>query len=68
MMAPRAEDQFLNLDAALQDRVISKLDAVVSSEWREPREYLEPLTGSPFDKFRVGDYRIVKGDHVPRVE
>ncbi|MFB6142479.1 MAG: type II toxin-antitoxin system RelE/ParE family toxin, partial [Halorientalis sp.] len=38
--------------------VTSKLDEVVSSEWREPAEFLEPLTNSPFQKLRVGDYRL----------
>jgi mRNA interferase RelE/StbE len=37
---------------------MDKLDEVVSSEWREPGDYLEPLTNSPFKKLRVGDYRL----------
>jgi len=35
-----------------------KLDEIVSSEWREPNDFLEPLTGSPFSNLRVGDYRL----------
>lgn len=34
------------------------MDEVLPSEWREPRDYLEPLAGSPFDKLRVGGYRL----------
>jgi len=41
--APRAADQFDTLDPHVQDRIVSKLDEVVSSEWREPDEFLEPL-------------------------
>lgn len=52
--APRAAGQFDSLDPHIQDRIISKLDEVVESEWREPGEFLEPLTGSPFSKLRIG--------------
>lgn len=34
------------------------LDEVVPPEWRDPAEYLEPLTGGPFEKLRVGQYRL----------
>ncbi|GAB3410416.1 hypothetical protein GCM10027435_01010 [Haloparvum alkalitolerans] len=30
----------------------------MSSPWREPSEFLEPLTGGPFSKLRVGQYRL----------
>lgn len=56
--APRAADQFDSLDAHVQDRIVSKLDEVVESEWRDPDEFLEPLTGGPFSKFRIGQYRL----------
>lgn len=55
---PRAADQFADLDPHVQDRLVSKLDEVVDSEWREPDDFLEPLTGGPFSKFRVGQYRL----------
>lgn len=55
--APRAADQFDSLDPHVQDRIVSKLDEVVESEWRHPDEFLEPLTGGPFSKLRVGKYR-----------
>ena len=41
-----------------QNRIIAKLDDVVDSEWRDPDEFLEPLTGGPFSKLRVGQYRL----------
>ena len=71
-MSPRAEEQFSKLDSELQDRLVSKLDEVVSSEWRTPRDFLDPISGSPFDKLRIGGYRIgcrlVEQDRILRVE
>jgi len=43
-----------------QNRIIAKLDDVVDSEWRDPDEFLEPLTGGPFAKLRVGQYRLAR--------
>ena len=40
---PRADGQFERLDRATQERIVSKLDEVVSSEWREPGDFLEPV-------------------------
>lgn len=57
-LAPRATEQFDDLDASVQNRIVSKLDAVIADEWRTPDEYLEPLTGGPFEKLRVGQYRL----------
>jgi mRNA interferase RelE/StbE len=37
---------------------MEKLDEVVSSEWREPGDFLEPLSNSPFKKLRAGNYRL----------
>lgn len=58
ILSPRADDQFAQLEPDVQQRIAGKLDEVVSSEWRDPAEFLEPLTGSPFQKLRVGDYRL----------
>lgn len=54
----RAADQFADLDPHVQDRIVSKLDEIVDSEWRDPGDFLEPLTGGPFSKLRVGQYRL----------
>ncbi|WP_415380041.1 type II toxin-antitoxin system RelE family toxin [Halosimplex sp. TS25] len=56
--SPRGESQFAQLDAGTQERIMDKLDEVVASEWRQPGEFLEPLTGSPYQKLRVGGYRL----------
>lgn len=70
--SPRADKQFEQLDAETQERIVSKLDEVVTSEWREPADFLEPLTGSPFQKLRVGSYRLgcrlLTDENVLRVE
>lgn len=31
---------------------------MVSSEWRSPGDFLDPVTGSPYQKLRVGEYRL----------
>ncbi|MFW5956580.1 MAG: type II toxin-antitoxin system RelE family toxin [Halorhabdus sp.] len=54
----QAAEQFDSLDHHVQDRIVSKLDEIVASEWREPVDVLEPLTGGPFSKLRVGQYRL----------
>jgi mRNA-degrading endonuclease RelE of RelBE toxin-antitoxin system len=54
----RAADQFDGLDHPVQEQVVSKLDAFVTSDWRDPADFLEPLTGGPFQKLRVGSYRL----------
>jgi mRNA-degrading endonuclease RelE of RelBE toxin-antitoxin system len=70
--SPRADDQFARLESDIQERIVSKLDEVVSSEWREPGDFLEPLTGSPYQKLRVGDYRLgcrmIQDEKIFRVE
>jgi len=54
----QAAAQFESFDDHVRDRLVSKLDEVVNSQWREPSEFLEPLTGGPFSKLRVGQYRL----------
>jgi len=70
--SPRAENQFSQLGSDSQQRILDKLDEVVSSEWRDPDDFLGPLTNSPFQKLRVGDYRLgcrlVRDSKMLRVE
>lgn len=56
--SPRAENQFSQLGSDNQQRIIDKLEEVASSDWRDPDDFLEPLTNSPFQKLRVGGYRL----------
>lgn len=69
--APAALDQFEDLDPHVQDRIVSKLDEIVDSEWREPGDFLEPLAGGPFSKLRIGQYRlgciVNREDHILEV-
>jgi len=58
VFSPRAEDQFARLEPETQERIVAKLDDVVDSEWRDPDDFLEPLANSPFQKLRVGNYRL----------
>ena len=56
--SPRAETQLSQLGSGTQQRIIDKLDEVVTSEWRDPENFLDPLRNSPFQKLRVGGYWV----------
>lgn len=56
--APRAAKQFDSFERHVQDRIVSKLDEIVDDPWRDPDDYLEPLSGGPFEKLRIGQYRL----------
>ena len=58
VLSPRADDQFGQLETDSQQRIAEKLDEVIASEWRDPDDFLDPVTGSPYQKLRVGDYRL----------
>lgn len=55
---PPAKRTYDDLDAQAQDRITSKLDEIVTDPWRDPEEYLEPLTGVPHSKLRIGQFRL----------
>lgn len=55
---PRARQQFEALDDHARDRIESKLEEIVTDEWRDPDAYVEPLTGVPHSKLRVGQFRL----------
>lgn len=38
--------------------IVSKLDEIVNDQWRDPSDYLEPLTGVPHSKLRIGAFRL----------
>ena len=54
----RAETRLSQLGSDTQQRIIDKRDDVVTSERREPEDSLDPLQNSPFQKLRVGGYRV----------
>jgi mRNA-degrading endonuclease RelE of RelBE toxin-antitoxin system len=40
----------------------------VTDQWRDPSDYLEPLTGVPHSKLRVGAFRLgCKTVHTDRI-
>jgi len=53
-----ARRQFDGLDEYARERISSKLDEVVTDQWREPPEFLEPLAGVPHQKLRIGAFRL----------
>jgi mRNA interferase RelE/StbE len=57
-IADTAKADFDALEAHARDRIQSKLDSVVTDDWRDPDAYLEPLQGSPHSKLRVGQFRL----------
>lgn len=50
--------QFDCLDEYARERISSKLDEIVTDQWREPTDYLEPLEGAPHQKLRIGPFRL----------
>lgn len=59
-LSDRAADGLGALDAETQQRILDKLDDVVSDEFREPPDFAKPLTGAkPWQSLRVGDYRVI---------
>lgn len=53
-----AERAYETLQPHEQERIISKLDDIVGDRWRDPDDYLEPLTGVPHSKLRIGAFRL----------
>lgn len=68
-LSERAADGVEALDVGTQQRVLDKLDDVVSDEFRDPPEFAKPLTGiRPWQSLRIGDFRaIVRFDRDERV-
>jgi mRNA-degrading endonuclease RelE of RelBE toxin-antitoxin system len=57
-LADSAKREFDSLDGYARERLVSKLDEVVEDPWRTPADYLEPLSGVPHRKLRVGPFRL----------
>jgi mRNA-degrading endonuclease RelE of RelBE toxin-antitoxin system len=53
----RAREDLRALDAEVAERIVEKLEEVVSSEFRAPPEWLELLEQTRYQKLVVGDYR-----------
>ena len=46
------------LDEHAQNRITDKLDEIVNDQWPDPDDYLEPVTGAPYSKLRIGQFRL----------
>lgn len=47
-------------DADTQQRILDKLEGVLSDEFRVPPDFAKPSTGArPWQSLRVGDYRVI---------
>ena len=53
-----AKRTYDDLDEHAQRRLTDKLDEIVNDRWRSPDDYLEPLTGAPHSKLRIGQFRL----------
>jgi len=53
-----AEREYETLQPHEQERIVSKLDEIVADQWRDPSDYLGPLTGAPHSKLRIGAFRL----------
>ena len=57
-LSSTAEEDLDGLSLAEQDRILDKLDEIVSSPWRDPPDYGEPLQNSHYKKIRIGEFRL----------
>lgn len=63
-----AKRTYDDLDGHARDRITDKLDEIVTNQWRDPDDYLEPLTSVPHSKLRIGQFRLgVDCDHDEKV-
>jgi mRNA-degrading endonuclease RelE of RelBE toxin-antitoxin system len=53
-----ARRQFDKLDDYARNRLASKLDEIVTDQWRDPTDHLDPLQGAPHQKLRIGQFRL----------
>ncbi|WP_435348687.1 type II toxin-antitoxin system RelE family toxin [Haloarchaeobius sp. HRN-SO-5] len=57
-LSTKAQGDLDALSPSEQDRILDKLDEIVTSPWRDPPEYGEPLQNSPYKKIRIGGFRL----------
>jgi mRNA interferase RelE/StbE len=51
----KAAKQLLDLDRLTAKRIHAKIGQLIE----KPEKYVERLTGSPYYKIRIGDYRVI---------
>lgn len=57
-LATQAQADLDALEPADKTQILDKLDEIVTSPWRDPPEYGEPLENSPYKKIRIGEFRL----------
>ncbi|MCD2201030.1 type II toxin-antitoxin system RelE/ParE family toxin [Halobacterium sp. KA-4] len=57
-LSSTAQTDLDSLSPTEQDRILDKLDEIITSPWRDPPDYGEPLQNSPHKKIRVGGFRL----------
>ena len=57
LFSSAAEDQLDRLPRYLQQRILSKIEIYVTKP--DPLEFAEPLSGSGYFRFRVGNFRVI---------
>ena len=55
VVSERAADWLRDAEPEVRDRIMKKLDSITDF----PEHYLKRLSGSPYYRLRVGDYRVI---------
>ena len=67
----QAREDLRMLDEETATRIVEKLEDVITSEFRKPPDWLEPLSDLEYQKLRVGKYRalivVIRDDNVLEV-
>ncbi len=63
IILPIAQRQLEKLDKMVQDRILLVLDRIKL----RPYDFVKKLTGSPYYRLRVGDYRVLMEIHNDRL-
>ena len=58
VLAATAKDDLDRRDEYARERIVARLDEVISGEWRNPTENLEALAQAPHDKLLIGPFRL----------
>ncbi|WP_138007243.1 type II toxin-antitoxin system RelE family toxin [Halalkalirubrum salinum] len=62
-LSSNTQNDLGSLSTAEQERILDKLDEIVTSPWRNPPDYGEPLQNSPYKKIRIGEFRLSVSFH-----
>lgn len=57
-MTETAREDLQRRDEYASERIVGKLDEIISGEWRNPTEDLDALSEAPHDKLLIGPFRL----------